>query len=103
MSLGQRIKQIRGRMSQTELSRLLKVDRSTVASWEIDRREPDLATLSLLADFFNVSLDWLAGRATRSAQDTGTEWDGVIAFALANKVSPENLKALIVSALNIKA
>ena len=102
MSLGQRIKQIRGNLSQTELSRLLKVDRSTVASWETDRREPDLKTLSQLADLFNVSIDWLAGRTSRCTKNNAKEWDDVVAFALANKIAPENVKALLVSALNVK-
>lgn len=102
MSLGQRIKQAKGKISQTELSRLLKVDRSTVASWEIDRREPDLATLSRIADLFNVSVDWLAGRSSRSATGDAAQWDDVIALALANKIAPETLKSLIIAALNIK-
>lgn len=103
MSLGQRIKKIRGNITQTELSKLMKVDRSTIASWEINRREPDLESLSLLADLFNVSIDWLAGRTPHCTKDASKEWEDVIAFALSNKVAPENLKSLIVSALNIKS
>lgn len=102
MSLGNRIKQIRGDISQHDLAKLLKVDRSTVASWEIDRREPDLATLAKLADLFNVSVDWLAGRNSRKANLDASAWDGVIALALANNIKPENVKALIIAALNIK-
>ena len=37
------------------------MDRSTLASWEINRREPDIETLCRLADFFQVSVDWLVG------------------------------------------
>ena len=102
MSLGARLKYLRGDISQTELAKLLKVDRSTIASWEINRREPDLAMLAQIADMFNVSIDWLAGRNSRAIPADVSKWDDVIALALTNKITPENLKKLIIVALNIK-
>jgi transcriptional regulator with XRE-family HTH domain len=60
-TLGDKIKQLRNKLTQEELASILQVDRSTLASWEINRREPDIRTLCRLAAFFKVSVDWLVG------------------------------------------
>jgi transcriptional regulator with XRE-family HTH domain len=60
-TLGDKIKYLRNKLTQEELAASLQVDRSTLASWEINRREPDIETLCRLADFFQVSVDWLVG------------------------------------------
>ena len=58
-TLGEKIKLLRNKLTQEELAGLLRVDRSTLASWEVNRREPDIATLCRIATFFQVSVDWL--------------------------------------------
>lgn len=50
------------KMSQGELAKALNVSRSTVAMWETDGSIPDITSLQALADFFNVSTDFLLGR-----------------------------------------
>jgi transcriptional regulator with XRE-family HTH domain len=60
-TLGDKIKHLRSKLTQEELAALLQVDRSTLASWEINRREPDIETLCRLANFFHVTVDWLVG------------------------------------------
>lgn len=60
-TLGEKIKLLRNKLTQEELAALLKVERSTLASWEVNRREPDIATLCRIASFFQVSIDWLVG------------------------------------------
>ncbi|KYZ76081.1 XRE family transcriptional regulator [Anaerosporomusa subterranea] len=60
-TLGDKIKQLRSKLTQEELASILQVDRSTLASWEINRREPDIRTLCRLAALFKVSVDWLVG------------------------------------------
>lgn len=60
-TLGDRIKQLRSELTQEALATILQVDRSTLASWEINRREPDIATLRRIASYFKVSIDWLVG------------------------------------------
>lgn len=61
VTLGDRIKQLRSELTQEALATILQVDRSTLASWEINRREPDIATLRHIASYFKVSVDWLVG------------------------------------------
>ena len=49
-------------MLQEELACILCVDRSTIAKYECNLREPDLKTLIHIADVFDVSVDYLLGR-----------------------------------------
>lgn len=50
-------------LTQIELSKNLNINRATYAHYETGRREPDIETLKLLADYFNVSVDYLLGNS----------------------------------------
>lgn len=58
-------------LTQSKLSAAIGVSRSTLAMYETNKSEPDFKTISKLADFFGVSVDYLLGRAEKSpaAQD----------------------------------
>jgi transcriptional regulator with XRE-family HTH domain len=62
--LGERLKELREgkELTQQEMADMLGISRGTYAHYEINRREPDDATKIRLADFFNVTLDYLLGR-----------------------------------------
>lgn len=47
--------------SQRQVACLLGISKSTIASYEIGRTQPDIETLGKLADFYEVSTDWLIG------------------------------------------
>ena len=49
-------------LSQTQLAASLSVSKGIISMWENGKREPTLFYLIKLADFFNVSIDYLAGR-----------------------------------------
>ena len=49
-------------LSQQELANDLKISKSSVNMYERGEREPGLETLEKIADFFNVSMDYLLGR-----------------------------------------
>lgn len=59
-TIGGKIKHLRlsKGMSQTEFGRIFKVERSTVSSWEIGRRIPDIHTLSQIANYCGVSISF---------------------------------------------
>lgn len=61
---GQRLRKLREQkgITQAEISKALKMNRATYAHYETGRREPDIATLRLLAEYFNVSVDYLIGK-----------------------------------------
>ena len=61
-----RLKELREQrgISQTELANFLGVVRSTICQYEKGNRMPDSNILGKLADYFNVSVDYLLGRDT---------------------------------------
>lgn len=60
----QRVKELRidKKLSQEKLAKDLNVSRTTVLKWENGEHETDFRTLVKIADFFDVSLDFLLGR-----------------------------------------
>ncbi|MFW6016106.1 MAG: helix-turn-helix domain-containing protein [bacterium] len=64
-NINDRIKQLRGEndLTQEELAKNIGLSRSTVAGYETNKRKPDSDTLNKIADFFNVSVDFLLGRS----------------------------------------
>ncbi|MDO4609018.1 MAG: helix-turn-helix transcriptional regulator [Clostridia bacterium] len=65
MSLfGNRLRQLRkqSNLTQKELAAKLKLAFSTISMYERGIREPDFETTEAIADFFNVSMDYLLGK-----------------------------------------
>ena len=48
-------------MTQTDLAKVAKKTRSTISGYETEGKEPDYATLCLLAAYFGVAVDYLLG------------------------------------------
>lgn len=48
-------------LSQYELAKILKLSRGQISNYELGSRQPDYETLKKLADFFNVTTDYLLG------------------------------------------
>lgn len=61
MSIGIKIKENRNmlNLTQKELADQLHVSRQTISNWEVERSYPDIESLILLSDIFNLSLDKL--------------------------------------------
>lgn len=49
-------------MSQLSLAMKLNTTQLSISRYETGKREPDLKTLILIADFFDVSIDYLLER-----------------------------------------
>lgn len=60
-----RLKQLRKekKLSQLRLAIDLDMNQNTISRYENMEREADYATLIRIADYFNVSLDYLLGRS----------------------------------------
>lgn len=50
------------RLTQDKLAEKLGLSRSTISMYETGGSEPDMQTLKSIANFFNVSIDYLMGR-----------------------------------------
>lgn len=61
----ERIKQLRlsRGTTQKELASLLSMTPNAYQKYEYGEREPNMATFIALADYFDVSLDYLVGRS----------------------------------------
>ena len=69
--LGSRIKELRKEkgLRQSELATTLHVSQQAVGSWETGRTVPGADTLNVLADYFNVTTDYLLGRPEKKDDD----------------------------------
>jgi len=85
-----RLKEIReGKlMSQKELAQKLRVASSTLSQWEAGKRQPDYETIIKLADYFNVSVDYLLGRT--DSPDIIVEPTNMYAKALFEATMPKS-------------
>lgn len=66
MTLGTRIKQLRKEqnMSQADLANATGLKKSAISMYELDAREPSLEILEILADHFNVDMNYLTGTSS---------------------------------------
>lgn len=65
MNLSEKLKKLRkeNKITQEELARIIGVERSTVGKYETGTT-PSMEILALIADHFNVTVDYLLGRDT---------------------------------------
>lgn len=70
--IGQKIRDLRKqrKMSQTELANILHVSQQTVTAWETGKAEPSSSAVANLADYFNVTTDYLLGRPEEKKDDS---------------------------------
>lgn len=70
MSIGNRIADLRtdAHMSQFQLAKVLGIGTSTLGMYETNKRKPSPKVLNKLADYFDVSTDYLLGRDSKANQ-----------------------------------
>jgi transcriptional regulator with XRE-family HTH domain len=71
VTTGERIRELRKakKWTQQELADKLGLDRTTISKWERQGgSEPDNATITKIADIFDVSTDYLLGRVTSPSE-----------------------------------
>ena len=68
MTFSERLKQLRAQrgLTQDTLSKQSGLTKSSIAMYETGKRKPKIEVLELLADFFNVDLDYLVGKSDRT-------------------------------------
>lgn len=82
---GERLKKLRKekKLTQSELGSKINVTKVSISGYESGNRSPDTDTLQRLADFFEVSTDYLLGRTDNPAH-TPQEKDDNAFQAFAN-------------------
>ncbi|GKV70231.1 transcriptional regulator [Sporosarcina sp. NCCP-2716] len=61
--------------TQAEFAKKIEVARTTYAMYEQGNREPDYKTLKKIADFYDVSSDYLLGRSASEEKKTDEHKD----------------------------
>lgn len=85
-------------LNQQGLALKLNVSQSTISAYEVGERTPDLNTLIDMANFFHVSLDYLAGLTEVKQQikksDLSTdELDYLYMYRQLSNIEQEKVKA----------
>ncbi len=67
-TFGKRLKQLREKkdLTQQELAEFLSINRDALAKWETDKAYPDLDMVRDIAEFYDVTTDYLIGKDDRT-------------------------------------
>ena len=70
-NIGYRISELRKQagMSQFQLAKVLDIATSTLGMYETGKREPSLKVMNRIANYFNVTTDYLLGRPEKKDND----------------------------------
>lgn len=55
--------------TQRDVEKETGIKQSTLASYEIGRTQPDIETLGILADFYEVDVNWLLGTKGKPSEN----------------------------------
>lgn len=56
-------------LRQIDVARATGIDQKTLSNYETGKTQPDMSALIHLADFFDVTIDYLVGRSDFSVKD----------------------------------
>ncbi|ECC1922799.1 helix-turn-helix transcriptional regulator [Listeria monocytogenes] len=90
MTIGKKISELRNKrgISQIQLAKDLNVSTSTIGMWETDKRAIKDELIVQLADYFNVTTDYLLGRDDNNLADT-------IAAHIDSNATEEDIKEIL--------
>lgn len=105
--IGKRIKALRNERNllQKDLAEKLNLSQQTISLYESEKRQPDYQILQSIADFFNVSVDYLLGRTDNTKDLSSPIRESELKYSVQNEIideiqklspeSQEDLKKLI--------
>ena len=98
-NIGYRISELRKQagMSQFQLAKVLDIATSTLGMYETGKREPSLKVMNRIANYFNVTTDYLLGRPEKKDDDTKTadiEDDDIIFTYEGRQIPKEDLELI---------
>lgn len=97
--LAKRLRELREKknLTQTELGKLFNLSKQAISSYETGGSEPPPDTLQGIADYFNVSIDYIVGRTDdpRPSRSTKIPPDIRRIARAGEKMTPEQQKQLL--------
>lgn len=99
---------ISNNLTQDQLAKNLNLGRSRISMYERGEREPDIETLELISDYFNVDMNFLLGKTNMTttvgyyvndetrkiAQEIYDNKELTLLFDAAKDASPDDLKTV---------
>lgn len=75
--LGEKLRKLRKEkgVNQTEVATKTGIDRTSYSKYETGRVLPPISAIIKLADYYNVSIDYLCNRSPFSSQSVRTEYE----------------------------
>lgn len=73
----ERLKELRKKkgMTQIQFAEVFNISSGTIAMWETGKRKPDLETIKNIAEFFDVSVDYLIGNKQEKEPEGETPFE----------------------------
>jgi transcriptional regulator with XRE-family HTH domain len=101
-TFGQRLKRLREEkeLSQQELAKLFSLSQSTIAYYELDKKQPSQKTLQRLAEFFGCTVDYILGRTDIRNPDQPDE--DIVAFLRAAEDLTEDEKREVLAYIEFR-
>ena len=87
-------------ITQLEIGNILHVNKMTYNGYENENRQPPIEILCSIADYYNVSLDYLVGREYKNDLGYLTPEQKNIMFVI-KKLNQKNLSELLGNALRL--
>lgn len=97
MKYGNRIAKLRDerRLTQEELAGKVGITRAALSHYENNRREPDYDTIQKIADYFQVSIDYIMGRSSEPTLSDGKVHDFIEQVELSEQSALEKFELTI--------
>lgn len=88
------------KLTQADIGKYLNITTPTYNGYETEKYEPTISTLCKLADYYNVTLDYLVGREYKNDIGYLTPEQQNIMFVI-KKLNQKNLSTLLGHALRL--
>ncbi len=102
-----RLKELRklNGLYQKDLASLLNLSEAAISQYESGRREPDIQTLCLLADYFKITVDELIGHSPTisDALISDDELSLIADYRMLGQADKERLQKIISALKNVAA
>ena len=102
-----RLKELRklNGLYQKDLASLLNISEAAIRQYESGRREPDIQTLCLLADYFKITVDELIGHSPTisDALISDDELSLIADYRMLGQADKERLQKIISALKNVAA
>lgn len=81
-------------LSQAELAKRIGLTRSAISMYETGKREPDLETFEIFADYYNVDMNTIMGQPDKVSDLTDAELDAEL-VSLLSELTPDEIPLVI--------